>query len=165
MSLEQFRKLSLSDIARQLGLKPLDVARILGQQPDGMPRELQFSPAMLEQVRELAGVEVWWSPGVALPIEDSNHGRSMVRALAQKLVEHHEREQQSTRADNLFRGLNGVDQLLIRRTVNQMIREGLLQSVSRVSGLHVVVDSVQIDTLKHIADGTAIPDNIAALWS
>jgi hypothetical protein len=46
-----------------------------------------------------------------------------------------------------------------------MIREGLLQSVSRVSGLHVVVDNVQVDTLKRIADGTAIPDNIAALWS
>ncbi|MFT4979357.1 MAG: hypothetical protein ACI8S6_005267 [Myxococcota bacterium] len=165
MSLESFRKLSLADVARELGLRPFDIARILGQHEPGMPAELQFDADIVARIREFAGVEIWWRPDAPLDADDANRSRAMVRTLAAKLLAHQERGPDSTRADNLFRGLEGADQLLIRRAVNQMIREGLLQSVSTVSGLHVVVDEVQVDTLQAIASGAQIPDNIAALWS
>ena len=162
MSLEAFRKLSMGDVARNLGLKPFDVARILGQESAGLPADLQFEPEVVDVVRGLAGVEVWWAS--AERVDDTDPARGTVRTLAAKLLEHHTTHRSPTRADNLFRGLEGADQLLVRRAVNQMIREGLLRSVSTVSGLHVIVDDVQVDTLQAIAAGTSIPDNIAALW-
>ena len=152
-------------VARLLGLKPFDIARILGQQEGGMPAELLFEQDVVEKVRELAGVEIWWPLDGPRALDDANRSRGVVRALATKLVEHHTAHNSTTRADNLFRGLDGADQLLVRRAVNQMIREGMLLSVSTVSGLHVVVDDAQLDTLRAMADGSRIPDSIAALWS
>ena len=163
MSLETFRKLSMGDVARSLGLKPFDIARILGQQEGGLPAQMRFDPGIVDEVRELAGVSVWWTDSVRA--EDTIPARATVRTLAAKLLEHHTTHRKPTRADNLFRGLEGAEQLLIRRAVNQMIREGMLRSVSTVSGLHVIVDEVQVDTLQAVAAGTSIPDNIAALWS
>lgn len=165
MPLESFRKLSMADMARLLGLKPFDIARILGQKDDGLPADLAFEPQMLDTVRELAGVEVWWPADSPRAVPDANRSRGVVRALATKLVEHHTAHNSTTRADNLFRGLDGPDQLLVRRAVNQMIREGMLVSRSTVSGLHVLVDEAQLETLRAMAEGSQIPDSIAALWS
>ena len=163
-SLDMFRGQSMVQVARLLQLKPFDIARILGES-DGLPEVMTFNEALIEQIRGRAGVETWWSEDVPLQIEDDNQSRALVRALAQKILDHEKEYSDSTRADNLFRGLKGADQLLIRRTVNQLIREGLLLSIPTGSGLHVRVDAVQIDTLERIASGSEIPDSIEALWT
>lgn len=165
MALDLFRKKTLSDMARGLGLKPFDVVRILAQEGEGLPATLLFEEETILRVREIAGVEIWWDPEAPLPVEDSHRSRALVRSLAHKLLAHHQAEAGPTRADNLFRGLEGADQLLIRRAVNQMIREGFLQSLPAASGLHILVDAVYADTIAGVADGSSIPDNIEALWS
>ena len=162
-TMELFRKLTLSEVARELQLKPFDIARILGQS-GGLPDVLQFSDELVAEIRKKAGVEIWWEDDT-LPLEDDNRSRGLVRALAFKLLKHEEEGGESTRADNLFRGLVNADQLLIRRAVNQLIREGLLLSVPTASGLHVKIDTVQRDTLQGIAQGSDIPDSIETLWT
>ena len=161
-SIDQFERLRLEDIARELDLHPFEIARILGQQ--GLPSVFEFSSDMTEEVRRLAGVEVWWTSRNGT-VKDANRSRGMVRSLAKMLIEHDKKQQNSTRADNLFRGLDGADQLLIRRAVNQLIREGILRSIPTANGLHVRVDPVQQDTLAGIANGSEIPDSVESLWN
>ena len=136
-SMDLFRKLTLSEVAQQLQLKPFDIARILGQ-TGGLPDILLFSDELVADIRKKAGVEIWWDED-PLPIEDDNRSRALVRSLAHKLLQHERDGGVSTRADNLFRGLEGADQLLIRRAVNQLIREGLLLSLPTVSYTHLTL--------------------------
>lgn len=161
--LELFRKMTLQDVADHLNLDGLDIARLLGQN-GGLPATLQFTKADVDQIRELAGIQPWWQ-GLELEEPDDNRPRALVRSLARKLLDHHRNGGGVTRADNLFRGLEGADQLLIRRAINQMIRDGVLLNSNTVSGLHVQVDAVQADILDAIASGSGIPDNLEALWS
>src|SRR5687768_15590751 len=105
-SLNLFRKLTISDIAAQLGLRPFEVARILGQE-DGLPAVEAFPPDAVDQVREMAGVEAWWE-GSSLPVADENRSRALVRSLAKKLLDRELTSGSTTRADNLFRGLEAA---------------------------------------------------------
>jgi len=162
-TMDLFRKLSLSEVAQKLQLKPFDIARIMGQS-GGLPDVLLFSDELVADIRRKAGIEVWWDEE-SLPIADDNRSRALVRSLMFKLLKHERDGGVSTRADNLFRGLDGADQLLIRRAVNQLIREGLLLSLPTASGLHIRVDAVQRDTLESMASGSDIPDSIETLWT
>jgi hypothetical protein len=162
-TIDLFRKLTLTEVSQKLQLKPFDIARIMGQN-GGLPDVLLFSDELVDQIRKLAGVEVWWD-AEPLAIEDENRSRALVRTLSQKLQAHEKGGGGSTRADNLFRGLEGADQLLIRRAVNQFIREGLLLSLPTARGLYVQIDTVQRDTLDSITNGSDIPDSIEALWT
>ena len=162
-TMDLFRKLTLAEVAQKLQLKPFDIARIMGQN-GGLPDVLLFSDELVDQIRKQAGVEVWWD-AEALVVDDDNRSRALVRTLAEKLLTHEQGDGSATRADNLFRGLEGADQLLIRRAVNQFIREGLLLSLPTARGLYVQIDAVQRDTLGSIASGSEIPDSIEALWT
>ncbi|MEL6342525.1 MAG: hypothetical protein AAFV53_05290 [Myxococcota bacterium] len=161
--LSMFQKKSLAEVARELGMESLDLARMLGQS-GGLPASLSFSEADVARIGEMAGIHPWWGDD-ALEEADAHRPRALVRSLARKLLNHHHSGGGVTRADNLFRGLDGADQLLIQRTINQMIRDGVLLNSNTASGLHVQVDAVQADILGGIADGSGIPDNIEALWS
>ena len=73
-SMDLFRKLTLSEVAQQLQLKPFDIARILGQ-TGGLPDILLFSDELVADIRKKAGVEIWWDED-PLPIEDDNRSRA-----------------------------------------------------------------------------------------
>lgn len=159
--LELFEKLTLSQIARWLDVHPFDIARALGNAWE-LPSRLSFEETEVDRLRNLVGVETWWDGG-ALPIQDDSRRRALVRSLAHKL---RAREAgRSTRADNLARGLDGEEQSLIRRAVNQFIRDGVLVSTSTARGLEVEVSPESSRVLDALVDGRDIPKHLEALWA
>ena len=162
-TLDLFEKLRVSQIAGALDLHPFEVARLLGQAGE-MPRTRQFEEADIDRVRELAGVETWWSNGSAT-VDDEIPGRALVRSAAQMLLDRDVVDDKTTRADNLFRGLEAADQFVVRRAVNHLIREEVLRSIPTSQGLHLRVDKDKVKVLKQIADGSGIPDSLQELWT
>ena len=162
-TLDLFEKLRVSQIAGALDLHPFEVARLLGQAGE-MPRTQQFEEADIDRVRELAGVETWWSSGGAT-VDDEIPGRALVRSAAQMLLDRGVVGDQTTRADNLFRGLEAADQFVVRRAVNHLIRDEVLLSIPTSQGLHLRVEKNQVKVLKKIADGSDIPDSLQELWT
>lgn len=162
-TLDLFEKIRVSQIASSLDLHPFEVARLLGQ-VGGLPRTLAFEEADIDRVRELAGVETWWGSN-APKIEDDVPGRALVRTAAQMLLDRDVVGEQTTRADNLFRGLEPADQFVVRRAVNHLIREEVIRSIPTSQGLHLQVDEGQVSVLRGIADGSKIPSSLEELWS
>lgn len=162
-TLDLFEKIRVSQIASSLDLHPFEVARLLGQ-VGGLPRTLAFEEADIDRVRELAGVETWWGSN-APKIEDDVPGRALVRTAAQMLLDREVVGEQTTRADNLFRGLEPADQFVVRRAVNHLIREEVIKSIPTSQGLHLQVDEDQVGVLRGIADGSKIPSSLEELWS
>ena len=162
-TLDLFEKIRVSQIASSLDLHPFEVARLLGQ-VGGLPRTLAFEEADIDRVRELAGVETWWGSN-APKIEDDVPGRALVRTAAQMLLDREVVGEQTTRADNLFRGLEPADQFVVRRAVNHLIREEVIKSIPTSQGLHLQVDEEQVGVLRGIADGSKIPSSLEELWS
>jgi len=162
-TLDLFEKLRVSQIAGALDLHPFEVARLLGQ-ADSLGRTLAFETEDIERIRKLAGVETWWGSGKD-NVEDEVPGRSLVRTAAQMLIDRDVVGENTTRADNLFRGLEPADQFVVRKAVNQLIREEILRSIPTSQGLHLRVDKDKVKTLKKIADGTGIPASLEELWS
>ncbi|RME23013.1 MAG: hypothetical protein D6798_14430 [Deltaproteobacteria bacterium] len=157
-----FEKLTLTQVARWLDIHPFELARIIGLEGSVRP-ELRFGEDEVDRLRDIAGVETWWTG--ELPVSDDVRGRALVRSLARLVVEHADGEDWSTRADNLFRGLEPADQWVVRRAINQLIREGVLVSVSKATGLHVRLSGDGRERLAHIADGSGIPESLESLWS
>ena len=117
-TLDLFEKLHVSQIAGALDLHPFEVARLLGQAGE-MPRTLQFEESDIDRVRELAGVETWWGSN-GPSVDDEIPGRALVRSAAQMLIDRDVVGDKTTRADNLFRGLEAADQFVVRRAVNHL---------------------------------------------
>jgi len=162
-TLDLFEKLHVSQMASALDLHPFEVVRLLGQAGQ-MPRTLQFEEADIERAREMAGVETWW--GESGPsVQDEVPGRALVRSAAQMLLDRDVVGEKTTRADNLFRGLEAADQFVIRRAVNHLIREEVLRSIPTSQGLHLRVDKDKVKVLKKIADGSSIPESLEELWT
>lgn len=161
-AVDLFEKLTLTQIARELDLHPFELARALGSRREA-GAELRFAPSENDRLREIAGVQTWWSD--TLPVADDVRGRALVRSLAALIVEHATQDDWQTRADNLYRGLEPADQWVVRRAINQLIREGVLISISRSSGLHVELGEDALGRLGRLADGSEIPGSLEALWS
>lgn len=158
-----FEKLTMGQVARWLDLHPFELARILGTVDGGLPRDLRFDDSDVDRLRDLAGVETWWTG--ELPVDDSIRGRALVRSLARHIADRCERDDWLSRADNLFRGLEPADQWVVRRAVNHLIVDGVLVSVSRSTGLHVRLAEDGLARLQALADGSEIPESMEALWS
>ena len=109
-------------------------------------------------------METWWGSN-APKIEDEVSGRALVRTAAQMLLDRDVVGEQTTRADNLFRGLEPADQFVVRRAVNHLIREEVIRSIPTSQGLHLQVDEGQVSVLRGIADGSKIPSSLEELWS
>lgn len=156
-----FEKLTLSQIARWLDIHPFEIARVLGHE-GGLPAQLHFDESEVDRVRTLTCVETWWDGG-PLPVNDANRRRALIRSLAWKLLRLPEGG--TARADNLARGLEGDELVLMRRAVNQLIRDGALQGISTARGLEVGVATSHRAMLQSVADGRDIPETLEALWA
>lgn len=162
-ALELFESLTVTEIARWLDLHPFDVARVLGT-ADRLPASLRFEQDAVDAVRDLAQVETWWDDGEPV-VRDEVRGRALVRSALKLLLDHGAGGDAPARADNLFRGLEPADQWLVRRAVNVLIRDGVLTSVPRASGLAIRVDGGQREVVRAIVDGQNVPESLEALWS
>jgi hypothetical protein len=162
-ALELFEKMTVTDLARWLDLHPFDVVRVLTA--DGpLPATLRFDADVGQRVATAAGIETWWSDDAEL-LEDEVRGRALVRTALKLLLNHGVVGAVTTRADNLFRGLDPADQWLVRRAVNQLLRDVVLVGIPTATGLRISLPATQVPTIEGIVSGTAINDGLEALWS
>ena len=161
MSIQMFDYFSLSEVAARLDIHPFDLARYLALQKGGIPNELRFSATQIEQMALGLGLQSWWSEPIEL--EDEDRHRLLVRELARRLF--NADLQDGTRADNLYRGLEGDDFNFVRRAVNAFIKSGILKPVATLTGLSVsFAQRDDLDSLlQDIQAGTTFPAEITAL--
>lgn len=154
-------RIGLDEVAAALDLHPFDVARILGHRGE-LPPGLRFTREDVERVRELAGIERWWSGGSGLPSEERARAAAMVQQLSRLLLRHDLTGARTTRADNLLRGLDPADKKRLRRVINALIRAGVLRTRASWRGLQVGVDRTWVGGLRKLADGAPIDQILPA---
>ena len=144
--LDALYKLGVDHAARWLELHPFEVIRILAVAGE-LPRDLHLQSSDVERVRVLGGLEIWWEEEPTVE-RGETQSRALLRVLVGKLLARDLVEPRATRADNLFRGLSPEAQLLLRRSVNMLIRERFLLSRMAVSGLAISVRAGAVDDLR-----------------
>ena len=158
---DMFQKVSIFDIATELDVHPFTVARLYGIQ-GGLPRDLRFDAKSIEKARKDLALEVYWD-GSPMGVVDDHASRRLVREFAHRLLAWD--FSTFTRADNLYRGLQGADKLLIRGVRNELIRMRILGSFPSATGLMVKLNPDKREELDKIAEGVDIPSSIERLWT
>jgi hypothetical protein len=156
MSLNLFRKKTITEVGAQLNVHPFDISRHFGQKENGLPSDMSFDDDQIATIAEGMRIEVWWKGEIETT--DSNPARRLIRELARKVIALKVGE--PTRSDNLCRGLDGEDYRLILKTVNTFIMMGILQSVATSDGVDVELSDGSKDVLIGIVDGSKIPDEL-----
>ena len=124
---------SLSEVAAKLDIHPFDIARYLALQKSGIPNEMQFTANQINQMAEGLGLENWWK--APRQIQDDNPERLLIREMAQRLL--NADLSSGTRADNLYRGLQGGEYAFVRSVVNAFIKSQILHPVATLTGLQI----------------------------
>lgn len=138
MGIAMFQKENLTEVAASLDVHPFDIARMYGQETQGLPKELYFSLEDRNDIAQKLGLEFWWTE------QKSFKKNEVVSILMKKLWERTLVE--STRGDNLYRGLEGESFQLLRSVVNTMIRIEILKSAPGPFGI-VVSKGKNFDTM------------------
>lgn len=161
MSAELFYRKSLSDIAAQLDVHPFDIARMMGLRESGLPAELHFDTKDTKEIASELRLEIWWAEPIQ--IEDGHHQRRLVREFARKLVTAD--LSQPTRADNMYRGLEGSDFALIRSVLNTFITLNVVQSVQTLTGIDIslVEGPATQKVLEDIVNASKFPKQLEEL--
>lgn len=148
------QKLRIDQAARWLEIHPFEVLRVLVA-ADRLPADLRLDANDVERIRELAKLETWWD-GTGIPLSDPE----LVSALATQLLTRLPGAADRTRADNIFRGLDGHRQIFLRRVVNQLARIGYLDIVMTASGLSVSLRTEHRAALSALTVGSSALDEL-----
>ena len=159
--ISELRPHGLKEAAFRLGLDPFELVRLLVQGP-GVPDGLLLSEQVVQTIKSTAGLRWLWN-GITLP-EDEHAGRARVRAALRILVDEGFVGESTTRVDNLWRGLNAADALLVRSAVAVLIQEGMLQTFASPLGMQVSAVSERVQELDKIAAGGTAPAALASIW-
>ncbi|MDP2304532.1 MAG: hypothetical protein Q8P18_00725 [Pseudomonadota bacterium] len=144
--LEALRPWTVTRVAEALDLHPFEVIRILAT--DGtLPSDLRLRPQDAARVVEAGGLEAWWGT-----LERQTRGPVLVRAVAHHLLDRGVVEPTWTRADNLFRGLEPEEQVVVRRAVNAWIRSGAMASRMSARGMELTVRTAAAAELLTLAE-------------
>ena len=157
-----FRKYSLTEVSKMLGVLPGELARYLGQS-SGLPARLLFDEADISKIQVEMGLKAWWSVDRPFEIQDDNHKRRLVREMSQRILQNGLTRPQ--RYDNLLRGLAGEEQALLRIYLNALIKKGILSSEAGISSLELRMVPDRRSLLEDIAAGKQYPLGLDQLWS
>ena len=161
-TVDQFQKLGVKDLAARLGIHPFNAVRILTAK-NQLGSDLLFEEDDIEKVRRFGGIEYWWTGSCTLE-EDGIRARGVLRSIARELVKRGGMGDATTRADNVYRGLEPDDERTARRALNVLIQEQYLRTVPTPLGIHVSVVPDKLNSVERLAAGKEIPPALAVLW-
>jgi len=161
-TVDQFKKLGVKDLSARLGIHPFNAIRILTAK-NQLSDNLLFEEDDIEKVRRFGGIEYWWTGACTLE-EDGIQGRAVLRSIARELVKRGVVDEQTTRADNVYRGLEPDEERLARRALNVLIQEQYLRTMPTPLGIHVSIVPDRLQALERLAAGKEIPPALAVLW-
>jgi hypothetical protein len=158
--LDEFRSVGLTDAARRLGVDPFDVVRLLVA--DGRRgATLRFDHATIEHLRQLGRIEGSWWTGVSLPADPSPL-RARVRAAVQLLQQRGHVGASQTRMDNTWRGLSPDEQDGLRRCLQALADDGVLDVHATSIGAMVSISPKALDQVQKLVAGGATPAALQA---
>ena len=117
-----FRKYTLSEVSKLLGVLPGELSRYLGQS-SGLPARLSFDEADISKIKVEMGLRTWWSSEKPYTIQDDNPKRRLIREMSYRIIQNGLTRPQ--RYDNLLRGLAGEEQSLLRGYLNNIKKDKL----------------------------------------
>lgn len=161
--LDSLKALTLGEAARQVGVDPFELVRILVQRGEGA--HLRIPRSSIPEIRDFAGVESWWS-GQYEVVDDPFAVRGRVLTALQMLLDRgHVGLASLTRLDNLWRGLPLSDQQVIESVVRVLEGDGLLVLVQTERGLQVAAaDTVAANTLQEGIASKTFSSAVAICW-
>jgi len=162
MTISVFQKKTLLEVAKELEVNPVYIARYFGFDK-GLPMDLRFSEDDVVAIKNGMGLTVWWREH-QFYVNDDNPSRRLVRELAYRILKT-DFSKRPERADNLVRGLQSADFNLLRSSVNEFIRRGILQSGSLNHGIAIKLVDSKKGVLQQIVEGKSIPSSIERLWT
>jgi len=159
--LDELRPLGLSDAARALGVDPFEVVRLtVAFGPKSGP--LTLSLDQVAELRDHAGIEDWWTDA-SLP-DDGNRLRAAIRGAIHQLISRRLVGEQTTRLDNLWRGLAVDQQVGVEQAVMVLLEEEKLLTAASPRGVQVSIAPGAETLLDKIASGAAEHAGLAAVW-
>lgn len=160
--IEEFRPSSLVDAAKEIGVNPFELVR-LSVALDEPSEDLRFSAAAIAKLREKAGIRLFWAerelPDLGNPVE------SAVRGACGLLLDEGLVGDTTTRLDNLTRGLSPLQAEAIDEAIALLAEAGSIVLMTAPAGLQVAVVAGKEDSVRGVADGSNIPDELASLWA
>lgn len=161
--LDELKPHDLHATARALQVHPFEVLRL--QVVSGAPLErLAFDDDALSTLREYGGLETWWEGSDGLP-EDDNQRRSVVRGMLDAMVQRECIGGQTTRLDNLWRGLPAEHTEAAEQALMVLHELGMVTSVATPAGMQVAIHPDAVSTVKDVVARGNAPDALAAVWS
>jgi len=160
--IDEFRSVTLSQAAHQLGVDPFEVVR-LAQAIATVPDDLRFSAALIAQLRADGGITTPWNER-SLP-EDTNPIRAAVRGALTLLAEGGFVGANTTRLDNLSRGLTNDQQDAVTEACVVLAEEEALAITATAAGQQVSIVVGQEGIVARIADGSSSPESLSLLWA
>ena len=158
----ELQPVSLTDAARELGVGPFEVVRLLVAADEMPPGRPTLSRATLRRLRELAGLEASWWSSIDLP-DDPDARVAMLRAALGALLARDLLDDAQTRLDNVTRGLDSTDQRWLTQALHQLADEGLLCVRVRPEGVGISVVSEAVGQVRAICEGGEAPPGLAGL--
>ncbi len=153
---DDLRPITLTQAAKQLGVDPFEVMRLLvaaDAVPVGAP---VLSAEAVEQLRAVGQLQPSWWPGAQLP-DDPHPRRARVRAALSLLLERGYVGDVVTRLDNVTRGLRAEEQRLILAALRALAEVGLVRIEVRPIGVMVAVEADHADRVRSVAAGNEMP--------
>lgn len=155
--LDALRPMGLSAAARALGVDPFEVVRLMVASGADM-EHLQLSAAGIDAVRDMAGIESWWTEA-RLP-DDPDPRRAAVRGAFAQLVTRGYVGSSTTRMDNLWRGLGLAQQVAIEQAVYVLVEDGAVATAASPKGVQIAAVAGEES---HLADLSQHP-GLAPIW-
>lgn len=152
---------SLSTGARELGVEPLELVRLLVES-DTVTTHLTVTPDHLARLAQLGGIESGWWDGVELP-PDTVPARARVRGALGLLLQRGDGGK-AVRMDNLWRGLAGEDQELLDEAMNILADEEVIRIVNAPAGVQVLLDAPNASKISALIAGTSSTPGLDELY-
>ncbi len=159
--LEKLLPSGLTGAARDLGVEPLEVVRLMVM-TDTVSDGFNCNEAHLQKLASYGQIETGWWDGAELP-KDDNPTRQRIRAAIGLLLGRCT-DGQTIRLDNLWRGLPIEHQQIVEEAMNILADEERVQIGNHTSGVRIGVPPDQAEALAAIANGEAESEGLAELY-
>ena len=159
--LDELRPLGLADAARDLGVDPFEVVRLLVI-AEAVPDRMALTADHIEKARETGGIEEWYGDGDGLP-EDDNAKRRVIRGALGKMVDGGYVGETTTRMDNVWRGIDADGQLVLQQMVSQLVSEGHLLTAASQKGVQISLNPESMDVVTKVVEGKKAPVDLSPL--
>ncbi len=160
--LDELRPMTVGDAARSLGIDVFEVVRLLVASRTA-DENLSVNAEVVSELRTFGGIQDSWWEGAAEP-SDANPERGRLRAALQLLRDRGHLGTNTTRMDNVWRGLSAADQDFLQTALSILGEEGHLALVASPVGIQVSIHDDSKNIIDAIIDKGTMTSGLNAIF-